>query len=135
MKSSVEVTRAFQDYLGAIAKGDVKAIDSLLAEEVILIGTDPAEWWTGHDTALRAFATQMEEMGGGFPIHESNPQGFADGNVGWACDQPVLTLPDGEVPLRVSAVFVKENGRWRVEHTHVSMGVKNEAAFGKELTI
>jgi ketosteroid isomerase-like protein len=135
MKSSAEVTRAFGDYLDAIANGDVKSIDALLADDVILIGTDPAEWWTGHDTVVKAFATQMEEMGGGFPIRTANPQGFADGNVGWACDQPVLTMPDGAIPLRISAVFAKENGRWRVVHTHVSMGVKNEASLGKELTI
>jgi ketosteroid isomerase-like protein len=82
------------------------------------------------------FRAQMKEMGGGFPIEAAELQSYSEGDVGWAADRPRLTLSDGrEVSFRLSAVLHRENGDWRVVQWHVSFGVPNSDALGKQLTV
>lgn len=103
---------------------------------MLVIGTDPEEWWKGREAAYRAFTVQMEEMGGGFPIVASDPIAYEEGAVGWAADQPRLQSPDGtEAPFRLTVVYHKEQDGWKIVQTHASMGIRNEEALGKVLTV
>jgi ketosteroid isomerase-like protein len=137
MDQSSELKQAMLGFYQALSDGDAPAIERLISREagVLNIGTDPEEWWAGHDTVAGVFKTQMEEMGGGFPIEAGDPQAYAKGDVGWVADRPKLKLPDGEVPFRITTVFQKEGGEWRIVLNHASFGVKNEEALGQELTI
>jgi ketosteroid isomerase-like protein len=137
VERSTEVEDAYRQYIGAIAGGDSAALAGLIGSgpDVQLVGADPAEWWTGHDAAVEAFRVQMQEMGGGFPIKPGSPQGYASGDVGWLADRPTLTLPDGETEFRITTVFHRADGQWRVVQSHASIGVANEEALGQELTI
>jgi ketosteroid isomerase-like protein len=122
----------------ALGVGDAGAIAALFSREpgVLAIGTDPAEWWDGHETITSVFQAQMRDMGGGFPIEAAELQSFSEGDAGWAADRPRLTMPDGsEVSFRLTAVLRREDGDWRVVQWHSSFGVANEEALGKELTV
>lgn len=62
-------------------------------------------------------------------------QAYREGSVGWVIDRASFQLPDGtEVPFRNSAVFLQENGEWKVVHVHASIGVRNEELFGEDVT-
>jgi hypothetical protein len=44
-------------------------------------------------------------------------------------------IPDGtEIPFRNSAVFLQEDGEWKLVHAHASIGVRNEEMFGEDAT-
>lgn len=139
MKPAPELRQLTLRLYAAIASGDVAALDRFFSDqdEALLIGTDPDEWWTGHATIVRAFRTQMEEMGGGFPLVAGQPQAYADGNVGWVADRDArFQMPDGtEVPFRLTLVLHREAGTWRIVQQHVSFGLRNEEALGKALTV
>jgi ketosteroid isomerase-like protein len=58
------------------------------------------------------------------------PRGYAEGNVGFAVDQPRFVLPDGRfVATRLTAVLCQEGERWKIVHLHFSVGVPDEDAF------
>jgi hypothetical protein len=59
---------------------------------------------------------------------------YEEGTVGWAADQGHFLLPDGsEVPFRITAVFHREDGDWRLVQEHASVAVSNEEAIGESL--
>ncbi len=72
---------------------------------------------------------------GGFVLTDANPQAYSEGTVGWVADYPKLRLPDGtEIPFRITTVYPKENGAWKMVQWHGSIGVPNEEMVGQDLT-
>jgi hypothetical protein len=105
------------------------------AADVIVVGSDPDEWWDGasYNRSMRA---QAQALGGSIPIYPGDIQAFREGSVGWAVDRPTFRFDDGvEVPARASVVLHLEDEGWKIVHLHLSMGVSNEAALGEELPI
>lgn len=130
-----DITLRFSE---AMANGDAAFITGLLSREggVLGIGTDPAEWWTGYDDLVRAFRVQMEEMGGGLPYAAGDPQAYEEGPVGWVADKASMHLPGAPaIPVRLTAVFRREEEAWRMVQFHVSVGAGNAETLGKDLTI
>jgi ketosteroid isomerase-like protein len=131
------VERAVHEFAAAITENDPEAIEKLVSsKEVRVIGTDPAEYW-GPDRAdvVKRLQVQVQELAGQVVVKASDPEGYAEGTVGWVADQPVLRLPDGsEMQTRLTAVLSDEDGRWRFVQIHYSMGVSNEEALGQELS-
>jgi ketosteroid isomerase-like protein len=127
-----DLTRAIYD---GMRRGDVPAVVATISGQdgLVWIGTDPAEWWTGHDTVAAVFRAQLDAIGS-FDLVGGDPMGYGDGDVAWVADQPSVRLPDGgELPLRVTAVAHREADCWRFVQWHVSVGVANEDALGAEL--
>ena len=135
MEKSPELKALLLSLYDAFTEGDTDFIKNVTSrrEGVLMIGTDPNEWWANYETIIRVNASQMEEMGG-IPLEAGDPQAFVEGNVGWVADQGKFKLPDGkEIPLRLTGVFLKENGDWKLVQMHASIGVPNEKAFGQDL--
>jgi ketosteroid isomerase-like protein len=138
MREANDVRDSVLALLNAIANGDIATIDRLFSsqDEALVIGTDPEERWNGHAEIVRVFKSQMEEMGGGFPMSVSTVEAHAEGSVGWAAARPVAQLPDGtQLPIRITGVLHREDGDWKVVQWHVSVGAANEDTLGRELTI
>jgi ketosteroid isomerase-like protein len=138
MERSAELEDFVRESYAIMLAGNVSALDGVLshAEETLMIGTDPDEWWEGRDAFLTAFQGQTEAMGGGITLTGGDPRAYVEGDMGWVADRPSYRLPDGtELSARVTGVLRKENGNWRWVQSHSSIGVANEAAFGKELPI
>ena len=73
--------------------GDVAAFESLLAndETVLLVGTDPNEWWSGRNAiieALRALLPEVADM----EFVPGHPQAFEYGDVAWYADRAAWRL-------------------------------------------
>jgi SnoaL-like domain len=120
----------------SLRTGDIAAFASLLAndETVLMIGTDPQEWWSGRNTvieALKALVPQTSDM----ELLPGHPEAFAHGDVAWFADRPVWRLADGtEVPFRMTGVVIREATGWKMLQTHVSIGIPNEDVIGRELS-
>jgi len=137
MEPSTELKELVLRTYEAMGNGDTTFYDHHLShqEGVLIIGSDPNEWWIGYDTITQVFKAQMREMGG-VSCLPGDPQAYRMGDVGWVADRPRFRLPDGtELPVRMSIVFVKEDAEWKVIHQHISIGVPNEQIVGQELTV
>jgi hypothetical protein len=120
----------------ALKRGDADAVSGFFSREdgLIGIGTDPNEWWEGHDTVTAIWRAQLSELGS-IGVESAGPYGFESGDVGWVADRPTFVLGgDTKIPFRLTAVFTRENGTWNITQFHASIGVSNEEALGTELT-
>lgn len=135
MKPSTELPDLMFSLYEAMASGDHAFMERhfSVSAGVLTIGTDPSEWWTDRETAMRVFRAQLEEMGG-FPIAAGDPQAYTGGSVGWVADQPKVTIPGTDMRLRLTGVLHREGEDWKIVRWHISMGVPNEQALGQELT-
>jgi class 3 adenylate cyclase len=100
---------------------------------LLLVGTDPDEWWTGSD-GVNLFAHQLREMPS-FKVRPWAPSAFSFGSVGWFSDQPHFTFDNGvEMRARLTATLVVEAGHWKIVQWHVSTAQSNEEVLGSTLT-
>jgi hypothetical protein len=99
--------------------------DAISAEPgVLMVGTDPAEWWDNPDDLLRAMQVQSAELQGAAAT-VSHSEGWIEGGI-----------PDGSAAmLRITATLARRSGGWKIMQMHASVGAANEEIVGKELTI
>ena len=136
MEQSTELKELYLRCCEAQTNGDYSFFERYFSQKdgVLAIGTDPTEWWSGYVTIARVFKDQLEETGG-IQILADTPQAYSDGSIGWVAGQPTLKLPDGtEMPLRLTAVFQKEQNDWKIVQWHISTGISNEDLIGEMLT-
>ena len=137
MQQSTELRNLVLSAYDGMASGDVTFYDRHLSrwDGVLIIGSDPNEWWAGYDTINEVYKAQLREMGG-ISVIGSDPQAYSMGEVGWVADRPRFRLPDGtEIPIRSTIVFVKEAGEWKIVQQHISIGISNAEVVGQELTV
>ncbi len=133
MEPAPELTAITHQIYDALSHGDTTLVDQLTSQQpgLVIIGTDPDEWWEER-TALRdAVAAQA---GAGITVVPGELRAYREGSVGWVADRGAFRLPDGtEVPVRLTAVFHQEDGQWRVVQAHASIGMSNQEAIGIDL--
>jgi hypothetical protein len=128
------VRQLLEDIYTAMKTGDADALAGLVSQQPdVVVGTDPAEWWTGRDQIVSVWGKQLEELGS-VELVRSDPATNASGDVGWAADRPTFRLGEMEIPVRVTLVGRHEDGVWRLVQWHASLGQANEDALGRELT-
>lgn len=133
-----EATRFIGSMYDSFATGDADAwLDRITTEhEPLGIGTDPEEFWEGRGVLTSVIRAQLRELpaiGARFTAGDVRAQ--AHGDVVWVADRPTLSFPDGtSVPMRYSAVLVREADGLRWAQWHLSIGVANEEALDAELT-
>ena len=133
MKRSSEVAAATQKFYDGLSNGDAETVISLLstADGMLLIGTDPNEWLTDYGAITELFTAQA---GAGVKARSGDIQAYEEGSVGWVADRGTFVLPDGgEVPFRMTAVWHKQDGDWKMIQSHASVAVSNEEAMGVDL--
>jgi hypothetical protein len=133
MKRSADLAAATQKFYDAFSTGDAETVTGLMstADGLLFIGTDPSEWLTDHASVTALLAAQV---GAGLKVRGGDIQAFEEGAAGWVADRGAFILPDGsEVPFRLTAVFHKQDGAWRIVQAHASFPVSNEDAVGVEL--
>ena len=138
MERSQELCNLTLRLYEAMGTGDVPFLERLVSRQdgLLGIGTDPREWWPDYDSLVGAFRTQMAEVGGGFPVMPGDPQAYREGTVGWVADRAAFNLPDLDpIPFRLSLVLHQEGGEWTLVQWHISLGVANEEALERDLTV
>jgi hypothetical protein len=137
MNDTADVRRLFDGLYESMADGDPTPWAEALAEDVVVIGTDEAEWWQGRDTAMKFIGVQVQELHeAGLRYSGSDPQVSAAGDVVWVADRPTAVLGDGtSVPLRLTVVATRGGGTLTIRQMHLSVGAPNEEVLQKELTV
>ncbi len=136
MEASVELKELYVQCCNAISKGDDGFFKRhfSIKDGVLAIGTDPAEWWVGYKAITGVFEAQLRELGG-VEVLADAPEAYQDGPVGWVGGQPFLRMPDGtEMRFRLTVVFQKDEGHWKIVQWHFSSGVSNADLIGEALT-
>lgn len=126
MERAPELKDLLLHFYAAAARGDVAFMEQVLSQQgdVLLIGTDPNEWWATAATIRQSLTAQAQA---GIRITAGDPQAYREGAVGWVADRAKLHLPNGtEVPFRWTGVFHQEAGEWKLVQGHGSFGVPNE---------
>ncbi len=137
MEPSTELKSVVLRFYAAISSGDAAAVERMMSREngTLAIGTDPNEWWEGFATITKMYRTQLQEMSG-IIVVAGDPQAYTEGSVGWVVDRAKFKLPNGaEVPFRLTVVLRREDSEWKVALHHASVGVSNEEAIGKALSV
>ena len=100
---------------------------------LLVIGTDPNEWWVGSDV-VDLWTLQAQEMSG-MSLKPVRLTAHCIGNVGWVADEARVTFANGRAfRMRVTAVVVIERGHWRIAQWHGSVAQTNEEVLGVSLT-
>lgn len=129
MNAVAEIKNLYLGLLEAYNTGDDRFMaDFTASEDMLVIGTDPEEWWDSHETLLDALRVSLKQFrDAGVRVVPGNPQAFVEGSVGWIADRPIFHLPDGSVmESRVTAVMRRQDGVWKFAQQHFSYAVRNE---------
>jgi len=132
---SEELRSFLPRFYAAWESQDIESLREMLSTgaHLLVIGTDPNEWWIGSDAA-EVWTVQVREMKG-VRFKPGRLAAHSIGNVGWIADETLVTFASGvEVRMRVTAVVVIERGHWRIAHWHGSLAQTNEEALGISLT-
>jgi hypothetical protein len=133
VQRSTELAATTQRFYDAMSAGDADTVTGLMstADGLLFIGTDPDEWLADHGSVTSLLAAQV---GAGVKVRGGDIQAYEEGSVGWIADRGAFILPDGsEAPFRLTAVFHKQDGEWRMIQSHASVAISNEEAIGIEL--
>ena len=129
MQRSAGVEQAARRLYERFSGNDVDAFAaglSALADGMV-IGTGPTEWYEGREAWIGAYAEQIAAIPG-VRLEAGSPRGWEEGAAGWVADRPTFVLPDGTaIPVRLTAVFVREGSEWKPVQAHFSFGVPDEA--------
>jgi ketosteroid isomerase-like protein len=138
MNPSEELKNTMLRLYESLSMRDISMIEKLYShkEDILVIGSDPDEWWVGYEAFARAHKAQFQEMAGDYKIKAGELNAFVEGTVGWVGDRPTIQLPTGQnLPIRVTAVFHQEDGVWKIVQHHVSVGAPNPEVIGIDLPV
>jgi ketosteroid isomerase-like protein len=115
----------FYEAFSEATPGDMELFDRVFTgkDDLLVIGTAFHEWVAGRESGTQAWG--MEGVG----LEAGSPVAWEDGDVAWAADKPSLVVGDMRAPIRLSVVMLKEDGAWKIQHGHFSVGVPDEVAF------
>jgi ketosteroid isomerase-like protein len=132
LQRSPDLEELVRRFYAACNNGDLAFVERHLSQtpQTLFLGTAPEEVWDRAAT-LRAVANQS---GAGVRMEGGNPQAWQAGDVGWAVDlEPSFHLGEVVAPFRLTTIFRREDGEWRIVHWHCSLPVSNDEAMGQEL--
>ncbi len=133
MQPSPELRDLTNRIAQAVGHGDMAILERHISRQadVGFLGTDPDEWWTDLASLRQALLAQRDAGVDGLP---GEPLAYADGEVGWAVDRGLrFRVGEEETPFRMSVVYRREDGEWKMVHFHSSLGVPNEEVVGVEV--
>ncbi|WP_437573854.1 nuclear transport factor 2 family protein [Sorangium sp. So ce887] len=132
-----QIASLVQQFYEASTTGDIDFMEGIISTspDALFLGTAPGEVFTGH-TAIVQWWEEMfvflDGLGypndGGLPIETTGGllQLKQEGHVAWVADDPTFAFLGGDVPTRLSLVFRKESGQWKIVQGHWSVGLPNE---------
>ena len=135
VEPSEEIRRVIDRWTRAIAEGDQECLARLSEHPgSLIVGTDPAEWWRGHETRA-VWGRQIEELRGVFSVRADEIDAWEEGSVGWAAVKETIGVEGGTLEARATYVLRLEHGEWKVVQAHWSLPRAKVEAFGRSLTV
>ena len=136
MQPSAELVAVSKRLFAALSASDLEALHGVIAhdDDVLVIGTDPDEWWAGPQTVHGILDAQLRELAG-WSWAPTSLVAYESGETGWAAARVRVTFPDGSrQDLRTTIVFDLDRAQWKVVQWHISIGVANEDTVDIPLT-
>jgi ketosteroid isomerase-like protein len=128
--SQDEIRKLLDDMLGAMNSGDAPRLRAMLSERpgAVHIGTDAEEWWSSgqlvDDVAAAGSGGDIRAVADDVDVH-------VQGDLAWVEGRGRFTRADGaERPVRMTGVFAREGGQWKLVQSHASIAVPNADIFG-----
>lgn len=126
MKPSREIRDVVLGWYHDLLTGDPSEIVTG-SEHGSYIGTGPGEVYYGGPMFRTALRVQEEAIGR-LRVYPGDIRAYEEGTVGWATDVPTFELESGARAFaRMTFVFHREGGQWRMVHGHASHEASNEA--------
>ena len=125
--SKVAVTELFDKYYTALNARDANTCLSFFAEDVLLCGTDPSEFWNKTDASK--MLTQMladTTIKFNFKIDKREIRISNDGNSAVVVEQMIANFISPKIPLRVDYHLVKNNNVWQIDFSSDNLIPYNE---------
>ena len=123
IRRSEELAGLVRGLYTAMGSGDADAVEAFysLSGQAVFLGTDRAEFWTDsarHNQDVRPYWERAGNL-----LTPGELLAFECGEVGWTVDRPTIELATGErFETRLTFVFHREDGAWRIVHAHTSVG-------------
>ena len=136
MEPSEEIRRIIERLTRAIAQGDSESVLGRLSHHpgTLVVGSDPAEWWRGHD-AHAVWGRQLEEFDGSFLVRAKEIDAWEEGGVGWATVKETIDWGGKTIEGRASYILHLEHDEWKVVHVHYSYPQSHVDVLGRSLTV
>jgi hypothetical protein len=124
MDRSAEVEQLVVEFMARMKAADTTGMAELFVPDAatLLVGSEPADWYSGSDATIAHLVASLERYGG-VPFELGAPVAWQVGTVAWVADQVTLAFPQALIPIRFTGVAVQGNGRWRFVQVHLSSGV------------
>lgn len=132
--SSSELAAVMRRLMKAFESRDSTTVRSLFSQhdETLIVGTDSREWLYGIEGYEIASAQTLQTPSYRWVIHRID--GYTQGTVGWAAAHATAHFESGiSSEIRFTAVFVLEDGVWRVVQWHASAPAAMFETLGAEL--
>ena len=116
----------------ALRTADAQRLDSLLSDRpgCVHIGSDPSEWFS-KDQLLAGVNEAMSAGDDQVRAEIDTVDVYALGDVAWAEGRGRFVSSRREArDVRMTGVFVRDNGQWKSVQSHASIGVPNQQMFG-----
>ncbi len=134
VNTSSELAAVMRRLISAFESRDAATARSLISrrDETLVVGSDAREWLYGVE-GYEVFAAQvLRTPRFRWTIHRLDA--FTEGSVGWAAADSTADFENGgSAEIRVTAVFVLEEGVWRVVQWHASVPVPSIEISGADL--
>jgi len=128
MQESSEARDAVARFYERLSSGDIEGTSAVIADDpqAFVIGTQMIGG--GRDEWVDSVRQNAQF---GITFQAGAIRAWAEGDLGWAVDEPSVVLPNGpELPMRMTAVLRREpGGGFRILHQHYSWAVPDEVAM------
>jgi ketosteroid isomerase-like protein len=131
MKRSPEIEELVRDLIDALERSDIPYLDRMISRQagVVVIGSDPDEYMTEHDRMIDLMRESTPQGEMQIHVRADEVRGYEHGDVGWADNTGTFERGGESVEMRHTAVFLREDGEWRLVQNHASIGVPNGRLF------
>lgn len=121
---ATDLATLMSEFYASYGTGDPRVWEETLTENALFVGIDQQEWLDGRGAMRRSMLTEMTEAG--IRMSGGTPRIVDNGSTLWAADRPTIHLGDGSrLPARITVVAVRTDAGLRVQHVHLSVGLRN----------
>lgn len=138
-QESPELEAVCRRWINAVSQADTATIANLYSRSAAAtyLGTDNEELWVGREVGV-AVSRHWAEVATTLAaptVEASDIDAYENGSTGWALIRGDFTFGgQGPFPLRMTLVFVLEDGTWRITHLHNSLATDNFENVGVPFT-
>ena len=129
MERSPELEDLVSQWFAAATRGDASLVDDHVSMHpgTCLIGSDPAEWFSGGEAVAQFLRGEVISAGGAAQFAPKGQRHSRRAPWGGRPPSSRSLCPTVATSHRVgSSVFHREDDTWRFVHTHASIGVGND---------